>query len=48
MPDRKELEMSDFTAELHAEPLPRIVTPWHIGLISMGISFILLGFFLPA
>lgn len=41
--------MSDSTAELHAEPLPhRIVTPWHIGVMSMGISFILLGFCLPA
>jgi len=44
--------MPDSTAELHAEPLPRIVphifTTWHIGVMSMGISFILLGFCLPA
>ncbi len=40
--------MSDSTAELHAETSPRIVTPWHIGVMSMGISFVLLGLCLPA
>lgn len=40
--------MPDFTAEQHAEPPIRIVSAWHIGVMSIGVSFVLLGLCLPA
>ncbi len=40
--------MADSTAEPQREPFARIVTRWHVGVMSVGVSFVLLGLCLPA